>query len=55
MTSHLPLVATNLNWCKEQCVAKASQNYKHKAQLMNQYTILLIYQWDGPPTCLVMV
>jgi hypothetical protein len=39
--SHPPLV-TILNWCGEKCVAKASQNWKHKMQLVSHYNVSLI-------------
>ncbi len=42
-TSHLPLVAIP-NWCGENCVAKASQNWRHKMWLGNQYNAM--WQWD---------
>jgi len=38
IVSHPPLVTT-LNWCGEKCVVKASQNWRHKVQLMSWYNV----------------
>jgi hypothetical protein len=40
IVSHPPLVTTP-NWCGEKCVAKASRNWRHKVQLMNQYNVFI--------------
>jgi hypothetical protein len=42
-TSQPPLIVTP-NWCGEKCVTKASQNWRHKARLVNRY--------NGSPTAM---
>jgi hypothetical protein len=51
--SQSPLIAT-LNYCKEKCVTKASQNWKHNVQLMNQYNVSRTIMGQTPPKSLVM-
>jgi hypothetical protein len=47
ITSHPPLVVVS-NWRGERCVAKASQNCRHKTWLMNQYNVYVITMWQIP-------
>jgi hypothetical protein len=61
----LPLVATP-NWCGENCVAKASWNWKHKVRLMGWYNVspmtmrqipleglVMTKKWTAPRICAI--
>ncbi len=54
IVSHPPLVVIS-NWCREKCVAKASQNWKHKTWIVNQYNVSPITMGWIPLDGLVMV
>jgi len=53
ITSHPPLVATP-NWCMEKCVAKASQNLKHKTWLVSRYNASPMVMGKTPLESLVI-
>jgi hypothetical protein len=53
IVSQLPLVVTP-NWCGEKCVAKVSQNWRHKMRLLSQYNVSPTIMEQIPPKGLVM-